>query len=118
MVAKCTVSAIKKGLPNLDEATRLHPPINAVVRNLHGTRDTKSTKPQLYKIWVNEILEEWRRQGSPEAGPQLINETLVLIEGKKGQLFLHHNESQEKIRFIISAELFKIKNEKKEKTGK
>jgi len=39
----------------------------------------------------------------------LVNETLVLIEGKRGQLFLHRVEPQEKTRFIISADLLKIK---------
>jgi len=114
IVGKSITENIRKKLPNLEEATRLHPPINAIVKNLYGTMDTKGAKPQLYKIWVDSVLDEWRKQGSPEAGPQLVNETLVLIEGKRGQLFLHHDESQEKIRFIISADLLRIKTE----TGK
>jgi len=107
IAGKSTSKNIRKQLPNLEEATRLHPPINEIVKKLYGTRDTEGTKPELYRKWVNGVLEEWKRQGSPEAGPQLINKTLVLIEGKGGRLFLHHEESQEKIHFIISADLLK-----------
>jgi len=43
-----------------------------------------------------------------------VNNTLLLIEGKKGQLFLHRNEPQEKIRFVVGADLLKAKEEKKQ----
>jgi len=109
VIAKDLAHRIKKALPDLEEITRLHPPINAIVKNLYETRDTKGAKPERYRTWVKDILDEWRKQGSPEAGPQLVNETLVLIEGKRGQLFLHRVEPQEKTRFIISADLLKIK---------
>jgi len=114
VVAKCTCYRIKKALPDLEEATRLHPPINALVKELYNDVDTRGARPKVYHKWVQRVIKEWKEQGCPPAGPQLINNTLVLIEGKKGQLFLHHNEPQEKIRFIISADLLKIKPE----TGK
>jgi len=105
---------IKKALPDLEEATRLHPPINALVKELYNGVNTKGAQPKTYCMWVRNIIKEWKERGCSLAGPQLINNTLVLIEGKEGQLFLHRNEPQEKIRFIISADLFKIKPE----TGK
>jgi len=97
-------SRIRKALPDLEEATRLHPPINALVKELHKGVNTERVNPKLYRRRVRRILKKWKEQGRPPAGPQLINNTLLLIEGKKGQLFLHCNESQEKIRFVISAE--------------
>jgi len=95
---------IKKALPDLEEATRLHPPINALVKELYNGVNTKRANPKTYCMWVRNIMKEWKERGCSPAGPQLVNNTLLLIEGKKGQLFLHYNEPQEKIRYVISAE--------------
>jgi len=105
VAAKWGCYQIKKTLPDLEEATRLHPPINTLVKELYKNVNTKRARPEIYCKWVQNVIKEWREQGCPPAGPQLINNTLLLIEGKKGQLFLHYNEPQEKIRFVISAEL-------------
>jgi len=99
------VPRIRKALPDLEEATRLHPPINALVKELYNGVNTKWDNPKTYRMRVRKIMKEWKERGCSPAGPQLVNNTLLLIEGKKGQLFLHYNESQEKIRFVISAEL-------------
>jgi len=97
-------SRIRKALPDLEEATRLHPPINTLVKEVYTDVNFKKDNPKTYHKKVQNIMKEWRERGCPPAGPQLVNNTLILIEGKKGPLFLHCNESQEKIRFVISAE--------------
>jgi len=95
---------IKKAQPDLEEATRLHPPINALVKEIYKAVDFKRGNQKTYHKKVKNIMKKWREQGCPPAGPQLVNNTLILTEGKKGPLFLHCNELQEKIRFVISAE--------------
>jgi len=102
--AKGGLFKIKKALPDLEEATRLHPPINALVKELYKDVNFKRDNPRTYHKKVQNIMKEWRERGCPPAGPQLVNNTLILIEGKKGPLFLHCNESQEKIRSVVSAE--------------
>jgi len=102
--AKSGSYKIKKALPDLEEVTRLHPPINALAKEEYKDVSFKKDNPKTYHKKVQNIMKEWREQGCPPAGPQLVNNTLILIEGKKGPLFLHCNESREKIRFVISAE--------------
>jgi len=103
---------IKRALPDLEEATRLHPPINSLVKELCSDITTKGANPKIYYKWVQSIIKEWKERGRSPAGPQLVNKTLVITEGKKGPLFLHYDGSQEKIRFVVSAELLKVKGEK------
>jgi len=112
VIRKSAVMRINKKLPDIEEATRLHPPINAIVKNLHRNNDTKRAKPTIHRKWVENVMKEWKEQGCPQAGPQLVNDTLLLIKGKKGQLFLHCNAPQEKIRFVVGADLLKIKEER------
>jgi len=114
IVAKSRVYKAKKKLPNIEESTRLHPPINAIVKELLRGKKVKCVKPQEHKEWVQKTLKAWKERDCPSAGPQLVNNTLLLIEGKKGQLFLHRNEPQEKIRFVVGADLLKAKEEKKQ----
>jgi len=108
IVGKSVTFKIRKRLPDLEESTRLHPPINAIVKNLYQNKDTKGAKPEIYRKWIEHVIKEWKKLGCPQAGPQLVNDTVLLVEGKKGQLFLHCSKPQEKIRFIISADLLKI----------
>jgi len=112
VAAKSGTFKIKKALPDLEEATRLHPPINTLVKELCSGVTTKGANPKTYHKWVQTIIKEWKERGRSPAGPQLVNKTLIITEGKKGQLFLHYDDSQEKIRFVVSAELFKVRGEK------
>jgi len=87
VIAKRGCHQIKRTLPDLEEATRLHPPINALVKELYKGVDTKGARPEIYYKWVKNVIKEWNERGCPTAGPQLINDTLILIEGKKDNFF-------------------------------
>jgi len=117
--ARARNNVVRRRIPDIIEATRLHPPINDIAKRIMQDKDTLRADHRDYKLWAQVILKEWREQGCPQAGPQLVGSTLLLIEGKEGQLFLHCNDPQEKIRFVVGADLLKgpIGRPRKEKTS-
>jgi len=86
-------------------ATRLHPPINAIACELLKKEVQATLNHDKYHEQATMILREWTKQGRPRAGPQLVGNTLIELEDKAGNMFLHGPTGDDQIHYVLSAEL-------------
>jgi len=99
----------KRGLPNPKMVTRLHPPINAIVHDYLAGIDHQKLKPRQYLQRVKSTLQEWKDEGSPRPGDQIVGNTIISIKGEKGRLFLRWPEEHGPTRFLVGSKSSKKK---------